>query len=334
MKFVAVLFLAGAAFGQTWIEQTSGTTASLRGISAVNASVVWASGAGGTWLRTIDGGGSWQTATVPGASDLDFRGIKAIDEKTAWLMSSGSGDKSRVYKTTDGGTTWKLLFANPDPKGFFDATAFRDALHGVIAGDPVNGELTIFTSDDGGTNWTRRHTLPALPDEGAFAASNSCLALTGKHDIWFATGGVGAARILHSANDGATWTVAPTPIRNDAASAGIFSLAFSDTHHGLAAGGDYAKDSESRQNIAVTSDGGRTWTAPSGTAPKGFRSAVIRVPAQKAWIATGTSGSDISPDGKTWRNFDSGSFNAIAESAGSVWAVGAKGRVATIKFSH
>jgi len=334
MRLLAVLFLADVAFAQTWVAQTSGTTASLRGVSAVNASVVWASGAGGTWLRTLDGGANWHAATVPGAEDLDFRGVKAIDEKTAWLMSSGSGDKSRVYKTTDAGTTWKLQFTNPDPKGFFDAIAFGDALQGVIAGDPVNGELTIFTSNDGGANWTRRRTVLALPNEGAFAASNSCLALTGKHDIWFATGGVGAGRILHSANDGASWTVAPTPIRNDVASAGIFSLAFSDTRHGVAVGGNYSKDSESAQNMAVTSDGGRTWSTASGAAPQGFRSAVLWIPARKSWIATGTSGSDISSDGKTWRNFDSGSFNALSTWGGSVWAVGAKGRLATIKFSH
>ncbi|HWE52939.1 MAG TPA: hypothetical protein VG273_24320 [Bryobacteraceae bacterium] len=334
MKFLALLLLAHAAFAQTWLEQSSGTTASLRAVSAVNARVVWASGAGGTWLRTIDSGANWRAATVPGAADLDFRGVQALNENTAWLMSSGSGDKSRIYKTTDAGATWKLLFTNPDPQGFFDAIAFRDALHGVIAGDPVNGDLTIFTSDDGGSTWTRRHTLPAHPEEGAFAASNSCLALTGKRDIWFGTGGLGGAHILHSADGGATWNITPAPIRHDEASAGIFSIAFADASHGIAVGGNYAKDGETDQNLAVTSDGGRTWSAAPAAAPKGFRSAVLWLPAQKAWLATGTSGSDISTDGKSWRNFHAGSFNALATSQGSVWAVGARGRVATMKFSR
>ncbi len=70
------LFLGTIAFAQTWVAQNSGTTVSLRGISAVNTSVVWASGASGTWLRTIDGGSTWRAATVPGATDLDFRGVK------------------------------------------------------------------------------------------------------------------------------------------------------------------------------------------------------------------------------------------------------------------
>src|SRR5437764_1017095 len=99
-------------------------------------------------------------------------------------------------------------------------------------------------------------------------------------------------------NDGGpTWTVATTPIRNDGAAAGIFSLAFRDSRHGIAVGGDYSKDKEDRGNVAVTSDGGRTWTATAG-GPKGFRSAVAYIGYRKLWIiATGTSGSDISNDG-------------------------------------
>src|SRR5579863_2070272 len=99
----AYLLIATAAFAQTWVDQTSGTTASLRGISAVSAKVAWASGAGGVWLWTLDGGATWQSGKVPGAESLDFRGVRALNATTAYLMSSGPGDKSRIYKTTDGG---------------------------------------------------------------------------------------------------------------------------------------------------------------------------------------------------------------------------------------
>ena len=64
---------------------------------------MWASGSGGTWLVTIDGGVTWRAAKVAGAEALDFRGIRAIDARTVYLMSAGSGDKSRIYKTTDAG---------------------------------------------------------------------------------------------------------------------------------------------------------------------------------------------------------------------------------------
>src|SRR6185437_8148682 len=105
-----------------WDIQDSKTTASLRGIDNVGSGVAWASGTNGTVLRTEDGGRLWQTCAVPpGAEHLDFRGIQAFDKNTAIVMSSGKGDLSRLYKTTDGCQTWKLIFTNPDKEGFWDA---------------------------------------------------------------------------------------------------------------------------------------------------------------------------------------------------------------------
>jgi photosystem II stability/assembly factor-like uncharacterized protein len=143
----------------------------------------------------------------------------------------------------DAGAHWTLLFTNADPKGFFDAIAFWDAQHGIVVGDPVDGRAEVLTTDDGGATWQRRSPPAALPNEGSFAASNTCLTLFGKRDAWFATGGPGAARVFHSKDRGRSWTVATTPIRNDGPSAGIFSLAFRDARHGIAVGGDYSKDS-------------------------------------------------------------------------------------------
>ena len=329
MKSLPLLLLASFAAAQSWVEQTSGTAASLRGVSAVDAKAVWASGTGGTYLASTDGGATWRASKVPGAESLDFRGIRAIDAHTVYLMSSGSGDKARIYKTTDGGGTWALQFTNPDAKGFFDAIAFWDASHGIVVGDPVDGQFAIWTTDDGGGHWQRRHTPAALPNEGAFAASNTCLYVFGKREAWFGTGGPDGARVFHSKDRGRSWTVAPTPIRNDGASAGVFSLAFADSRHGVAVGGDYAKDKEESRNVALTEDGGRTWTAPTGPLPKGFRSAVVYVADRRIWLATGTSGSDISTDsGKTWKLFDSGSYNAMTFVGPAGWAVGARGRIA------
>jgi len=145
------LAAASALLAQTWIPQSSGTTASLRGIAAVSPTVVWASGAGGTFLRTLDAGATWHAALVAGASDLDFRAIQALDAQTAWLMSSGPGAKSRIFRTSDGGAHWSPLYTNPDPAGFFDALAFWDAAHGIVLGDPVGGQFVILTTGDAGT---------------------------------------------------------------------------------------------------------------------------------------------------------------------------------------
>src|SRR5665213_313218 len=324
MKTLFPILFAPALLAQMWIPQDSGVAVSLRGLSAVNPTIAWASGAAGTWLRTVDAGRTWQSGRVDGAADLDFRGIRAFDDRTAVLLSAGPGDKSRIYKTNDAGAHWILLFTNPDPKGFFDAIAFWDARRGIVLGDAVDGHMGVFTTADAGRHWERRQTPTALPNEGAFAASNSCLTVLGDNQAWFGTGGKSAARIFHSKDGGKTWTVATAPIRNDSASAGVFSIAFRDAMHGIAVGGDYAKDKDARQNIAVSNDGGLSWTAPKGTPPHGFRSAVAYIPTLKLWVAAGTSGSDTSlDDGETWKPFDDSSFNAI----GGLWAAGANGRI-------
>ncbi len=317
---------------QSWDLQNSGTTASLRGVSAVNARVVWASGSGGTFLKTTDGGSTWAAAKVPGAEALDFRDVHGVDERVAYLLSSGPGDKSRIYRTADGGQQWRLQFTNPDAKGFLDAFAFWDARHGIVVGDPVDGRFVVLTTGDGGEHWERRPTPPAMPEEGAFAASGTCLVVAGTREAWFATGGPKGARVFRTVDGGAAWTVAVTPIRNDGPSAGIFSVAFSDVRHGIAVGGDYNQPAETTGNVAVTMDGGRTWTTSPGAPPAGFRSAVAWLAPRNLWIAAGTSGSDSSADGgKTWKRFDTGAFNAIGVAGADAWAVGPRGRIARFR---
>ena len=334
MRPVLYASLTAIAAAQSWVPQVSGTASSLRAVSAVSPTVVWASGSGGTFLRTTDGGEHWRAGKLPGAADLDFRAIRGIDDGTAYLLSIGTGEKSRVYKTTNGGESWNLLYTNPDPKGFFDAIAFWDATHGILLGDPVDGRFVVFTTDDGGTAWKRQKTPSAVANEGAFAASNSCMNVRGTREVWFGTGGPGGARVFHSTDGGQTWSVAKTPVRNDGSSAGIFSLAFIDGAHGVAVGGDYDKPTQITGTFAITSDGGKTWSGVgSGIPPGGFRSAVTYLSDRKMWIATGASGSDFSMEGKLWKQFDTGNYNAISfitSQAG--WAVGPKGAIARFKI--
>jgi photosystem II stability/assembly factor-like uncharacterized protein len=331
MKHTAlfVCFAVGAA-AQTWQPQTSGTTASLRGISAVSATVAWASGTKGTFLRTIDGGATWHAGAAKGAADMDFRSIRAIDENTAVTISSGEGPLSRVYRTVDGGGTWALAYTNPDATGFFDSVGFWDDAHGILLGDPVKGRFTVMTTADGGVNWHREKGPAAGAKEGAFAASGGCLFLRGTREAWFSTGGPGGARVFHSMDGGETWSVAKTPVRSDSPNAGIFSWAFSSALHGAAVGGDYKNEKDITGNIAITEDGGKSWSAPTAPVPGGYRSAVAYVAPRKMWIAAGPSGSDVSLDGgKSWKPFDSAAYNAVSFTAdGAGWAVGPNGAVA------
>lgn len=316
-----------------WTPVDSPTDAELRGLSVVSPSVVWASGQRGTVLRSTNGGSSWTRDTIPGAGALDIRAIAATSPLVAHALSIG--DSSRIYRTTDGGKSWSLRWSATKKGTFLDAIRFWDARHGIAMSDPVDGRFLVLLTSDGGESWREvpAERMPAaLPGEGGFAASGSCLTVVGTSHAWFASGGASVARVYRTADRGRSWKVHDTPIRAGVASAGIFSLAFRDARHGVAAGGDYAKPALGGRNLAITKDGGRSWTlADSGTSPAGYRSAVAWVPgvSSHALVAVGLSGTDLSRDrGGSWMRVDTTAYNSVAFATRSVgWAVGPKGRI-------
>jgi photosystem II stability/assembly factor-like uncharacterized protein len=329
--------MAAAALGGAqppaveWHSQASGVTNRLRGVSAVSPGVAWASGGNGTVLRTVDGGRTWQLLPVPGAEKLDFRDVDAISDRVAHVLSIGAGAASRIYTTTDGGAHWDLRFANTDPKVFLDAMAFWNETRGIAVSDSVDGRFVILVTIDSGRTWTRvpaDRLPPALPGEGAYAASGTNVAVFGPDRVWI---GTTAARVLRSLDGGLTWTVANAPLAHGA-SAGIFSIAFRDAQHGIVVGGDYRKESEATDNAAVTVDGGATWKPVRGLS--GFRSVVAWIPgARRSVIAIGPSGADWSSDeGRTWSRLAAEGFDSvsIAAAGGAAWASGEGGRISKL----
>jgi hypothetical protein len=365
---VAVLVAGGMAApaqgNAAWQMQESGTTAGLRGIDAVDAKVAWASGTEGTVLRTTDGGAHWTKCAVPDSSrdgaTLDFRGVEGFDARTAIVMASGPGAKSRLYKTTDGCATWRLLLANPDaPAGFFDSF-WMNGERGMLLGDPVRGTMAVFLTADGGKKWERdRQNGLALRGRqlAAFAASNTSIARGDElFTRAFATGG-GTGSVFFSrpftkdeqwdglldkvAHKRAPWTSSSIPVGSGGDSSGTFSVAyrypvttgecaectFNDNSRFVAVGGDYSKPGETAHTAAWSSDGGWTWTAAAAP-PHGYRSAVQWSEELKVWIAAGTNGSDVSrDDGKTWQSLDDGSWNALS----LPFVVGPKGRIGRLR---
>lgn len=325
----AAMTLTAAAPG--WTPQITGVNARLRGVSAVSDKVVWASGTSGTVLRTTDGGDEWTAVRVPDAGSLDFRDIDAFSDRVAYVLSIGNGEASRIYKTTDGGASWALQLANTDPKVFLDAMAFWTPERGIAYSDAIDGQFVIFQTTDGRT-WSRIPPAalpPALPNEGAYAASGTNVAVHGKDHVWI---GTTASRVLHSADGGRTWSVTQTPMPTSA-SAGIFSIAFRDARHGIAVGGDYQRDTAAIDNAAVTADGGRTWTRSKGLS--GYRSVVAYAPRTKAtWIAIGPTGADVSrDDGRTWTPLQGAGFHAFSFSPRSRtgWGAGERGAIGRLE---
>jgi photosystem II stability/assembly factor-like uncharacterized protein len=336
MKLVLLSILTLLAMPR-WTIQTSGVNVRLRGVSAVSERVAWASGAGSTVLHTVDGGTTWQKISVT-SDTLDFRDIDAIDAQAAYVLSIGNGPDSRIYKTTDAGKTWALQFKNEDPKAFLDAMSFWDANNGIVFGDSIDGQLYILTTADGGRVWSRvpaANLPPALENEGAFAASGTNIAVFGKSHAWIGTGAGAKARVLRTPDRGRSWQVADTPLAAGP-SAGIFSIAFRDAKHGVIAGGDYKKEQEAVDNLAITSDGGTTWTLVKGLS--GFRSVVTYVPGMKTptLLALGPSGGDYSvDDGKTWTAIEGPGFDTFSfvphKQLG--WGAGAAGAIGRLTFA-
>jgi photosystem II stability/assembly factor-like uncharacterized protein len=328
------LFLALAA--TQWQTISVPSKASFRGLSAVDDNVVWVTGTEGTVLRTIDAGKTWSALKVPKAEGLDFRGIRAFDDKTAVLMSSGPAEKgqARVYRTTDG-LTWNLVLEEKTKGAFFDCITFWDTKRGILLGDPIDGHFMVYTTIDGGETWQRvsPEKIPeALPNEGAFAASNSSVAVEGAGNAWFATGGASVARVFRSTNLGQSWFVFNTPVQPHNASTGIFSLVFQGEFHGMAVGGDYQKPDALFPNPLNANDGGRAWQRlgpPQGR----FLSSIAVAPGvgrmPGSVYAAGPSGIYSLTSFGQWTQRSDLNVNVIAfPSARSGWAAGPKGLVA------
>ena len=319
-----------------WQPQNAELNVSIRGISAVNNDVVWIGGQNGRFAMTRDGGNAWKSGQVPNADSLDFRDIEAFSENIAFLMSAGPGGQSRIYKTEDGGETWDIQYKNTFEHGFFDGFAFWDDQNAILIGDPIDHKLFLLKTEDGGRNWERiaPEKLPELMEgEYGFAASGTGITVYGDH-VWIGTGGT-SARVFHSGDRGATWEVFETPIIKGKSSTGIFSIDFRDAKHGILVGGDYTQPNQPGNNIAISNDGGKTWSVPTETLT--YRSCVQYASHGHTAISVGRGGTSsyTNNDGHTWKSFGSTGLYTLsfAKDGKQVWAAGPDGKVVKLS-SH
>jgi photosystem II stability/assembly factor-like uncharacterized protein len=325
--------------GPTLTPQTSGTTARLIGVDAVNQNVAWVSGVDGTFAVTTDGGATWRAGVVPGAEALQIRDVEGVSATEAYLLSIDFGTNSRIYHTTDGGVSWELQFQNSDPDAFYDCFAFWTPNRGFAFSDAVNGRFPVIRTTDGETWQDIGDNLPAAqPGETSFASSGTCTAAQGGKRGWIGTGGLGDARILATTDGGDSWEAFSTPIVQGApdGASGIFTVDFRDPHRGILAGGDLVRETEVLPNVARTSDGGVTWELvtpfPFGTV---FGLSYVNKAGLPAVFAVARGGVAWSPDeGETWNELpDFLDFWAVSfanQNAG--WMVGGEGRIVKISF--
>jgi photosystem II stability/assembly factor-like uncharacterized protein len=339
------------AFTPTTTSQQSGTTRRLQAVSPVDEKVVWASGVGGTYALTTDGGATWTSHVVPGAETLQFRDVQGVSAKVAYLLSAGEGSDSRIYKTTDGGQTWQLQFQAPaDPSYFYDCFAFWSPTRGLTMGDGVNGRFPVLRTRDGAIWANIADNLPAAQaGEGAFAASGTCVATQGEKRAWIVTS---SSRVLATSDGGNSWFAHATPIAGGTGTAGVFTVAFRDRSHGIIGGGDFVATGI-LDNVARSSDGGKTWRLTAKAPVPGAVFGLSYAEGlddedegdgdgeqdgdgfSKTVVVTGPGGSAWTADeGDTWHTLPgvTGYWAVAFASPRAGWLVGTQGRILKITF--
>jgi photosystem II stability/assembly factor-like uncharacterized protein len=293
MRTLLILLAATAVAQRSPQTHPSHTTEDLRGASTVSQTIAWASGTHGTYLLTTDAGRNWTPAQVPDAAALDFRAVVAFSASEAFLMSAGPGDQSRIYHTADAGEHWQLQFTNTNPKGFFDSMVFWDPTHGIVLGDPIPDETgklkfeLLITTD--GQTWMPippNQLPPAIEGEGAFAASNSCLAILSRTTV--------IANSRNSVIPSAQTLVTPGEARD---------LGFASATNGAGP--------NSTTPTLPWKSGARVLHQPS-------EKEAASAPDPNIWFATGGRAARVfhSPDrGQTWQVFDTPIFHG-PDSAG------------------
>jgi len=314
------------------------TKASLRGLHVYSENEIFASGTGGTMVSSIDGGTTWRVKVVEGAEELDFRDIHAIDEGT--IVAITSGTPARIYRSTNGGLSWKMVYQHKDERVFLDSLSFWDDKRGVVMGDPITQRLFLLRTNDAGKSWKLSQRFPTtLPGEAGFAASGTNMIAKGQQKLMVALGSHEAnqsnqtSRIVYTEDDFSSWKHSVVPIQRNPSS-GIFSICFANEKDGVAIGGDYKNPDSNTSNYATTHDGGKSWSTPSPRhPPSGFRScvAIWKNGSEIHFISVGTNGSDASSDlGNKWHRISNEGFHAIdfTENGRHGWAVGGDGRLA------
>jgi len=300
--------------------QNSGTTQLLIAVSPVNSRVVWASGTGGTYVVTTDGGAHWKAGVVPGAESLQFRDVQGVSDKVAYLMSIGNNTTDfKIYKTVDGGANWTIEFTNELANAFYDCFAFWTPKRGLAHSDSVNGVFPELRTTDGLTWQSIASNMPpALTGEASFSSSGTCITTQGGQNAWITTGGASISRILATRDGGDTWNAYDTPLVSSP-SAGGLSVAFRDPWHGIVGGGDLADDTAI--DAATSEDGGQTWTLTAKPPVQGtiFCLAYVRGVSHEhdeAW--DDDHGRAVVITTETQPNYDSG-FAAWTPDEGQTW---------------
>ncbi|MCB0807348.1 MAG: choice-of-anchor J domain-containing protein [Bacteroidales bacterium] len=259
------------------------------------------------FTRSTDGGNTWTSGTFNAGNGLSQ--LFAIDANTCWAVFNTGADQG-LYKTTDGGVTWVKKGDAYGSGSFANVIHFFDDDYGFAQGDPLDGYYELYTTDDGGENWTRvdEVNIPA-PTSGEYGITGNYYAIG--DNIWF---GTNQGRIFRSTDKGETWDVSVTAFGTTE----VVGILMFDADNGISFRSYLDMGVEPELN--ETTDGGATWTTITTTGAS-FARFFAHIPGTtntlvgSAHDVTNGEGISISYDGGyNWTELNSG-FPFMA----SVW---------------
>jgi len=308
-------------------------------LAAVNESTVWFAANRGIWGYTEDAGKTWHIDSIKADTVYpQFRSISVLNDSTVLLLSIES--PAYLFKTTNKGKTWKLVYKNTNKDIFFDSMVFSDKKDGIAIADPIDGCIQIIKTNDAGESWKQADcaSLPkAEQGEACFASSNTNIDAHGKH-IWFATGGM-RSRVFHSFDSGNHYEVYDAPLPQGEKMTGIYSVDFVDKNTGVISGGNYDKNDSTIISLAVTHNSGKTWKPVKKKHP--FFGSCVQFRSSDEVFITGMNGTfsfniktekmiELKNKSNTELKFLTLRF---APSGKSVWLAGSKGSIALINLN-
>jgi photosystem II stability/assembly factor-like uncharacterized protein len=292
--------------------------------------------------RAHDHALSWDETVID--PDQSFRGLDAVDRRTAWVTGgSASAGPGRVFRTTDGGRSWEDVSPPGTEALLLRDVEARSALHAVVLAIGEGDASRIYRTADGGRTWD---TAFVNDDPAAFY---DCLAFypDGRHGLAMSDPVDGRFRILSTRDAGRSWTVLPDDGMPEA-----------PTEYGFAASGDclvtagrtaYFGSGGGASRIFRSEDFGLTWTATDSAIPAGEAAGVFglafRNPRQGVAVggdfaapADGVDAVASTHDGVLWRS--AGDLTHLAEDAAylpghrhTLIAVGESGEVSATSIS-
>jgi photosystem II stability/assembly factor-like uncharacterized protein len=224
----------------------TGCNCSVTAIDAVSSDVIWVStqkanfGASKVFGRSIDGGTTWTTGNIP--TTILINSISATDDQNAWVSGNLPTGGGQIWHTANGGNLWvKQTSTEFTNGGYINNVHFFNSNEGVAIGDPRGGYWEFYTTQNGGSSWTR---VPSanIPSQSNEAAHPNITAVG--NQVWFGNNG---GKIYHSADKGLTWT-------SKVVSNTEYIPSFADSLHGV------INAPFTNKPLFVTSDGGANWS--------------------------------------------------------------------------